>query len=75
MDLGFLVSMAIKCSSWVSVNRGTSRREDWFPEGNMLLASVKDANMMISRSVPYLESLNLIDLYRSYLKCTRFLHA
>jgi len=51
-DIGFLVSVAIKCSSWVSVNRGTARREDWFPEGNWLLPSVREANKMIARLLP-----------------------
>ena len=45
----FFCLFATCCSSWVHVNRGTSRRSCLLPEGNVGLGYIERANQMVSR--------------------------
>lgn len=45
----FWVLMGIVCSSWVSINAGTSKRSLICPTGKETLGYVMDANTMVSR--------------------------
>ena len=47
----FFVLLATVCSSWVYLNRGTSRRSWLIPEGDCSKGYIRDANTMTSRSL------------------------
>ena len=49
LDELFLLS-GVKCSSWVQINSGTSRRSYSNPMGDPTQESVRIANAMVSRS-------------------------
>ena len=46
----FVMMAATVCSSWVTVNAGTSRRSRIFPEGDESKAYIRSANAMCSRT-------------------------
>ena len=46
----FLAWYGIKCSSWTQINVGTSSRAACCSAGNMLMASVGQANRMLERT-------------------------
>lgn len=45
----FFALFGTVCSSWVSINLGTSRRSVALPEGNTRLLYIRQANSMVSR--------------------------
>ena len=45
----FLVMLGICCSSWVSMNKGTSQRDWLTPMGDPSKPSVRQSNLMVSR--------------------------
>lgn len=49
----FWVLLGVVCSSWVSINRGTSKRSILCPSGDERHQYVKDANNMVSRFPGY----------------------
>lgn len=49
--LGFLCLFATVCSTWVSINVGTSRRSRVLPEGDWRKPSVWWSNCMVSRNL------------------------
>ena len=49
VDYGALAALGIECSTYVSINRGTSGRDALFPYGNTAHKSVRDANTATSR--------------------------
>ena len=46
---GALGILGIECSTFVSINRGTSKRDELFPWGNTSAPSVASANKATSR--------------------------
>lgn len=50
VDYGWLAHFALKCSSWTSVNSGTSSRSACSSVGNTEFASVREGNCLGSRS-------------------------
>ena len=51
----FLMMAATVCSSWVTINAGTSRRSRIFPEGDENKAYIRSANAMCSRTPRYMK--------------------
>lgn len=49
--LGFPCLFATVCSTWVSINVGTSRRSRVLPEGDWRKPSVRWSNCMVSRTL------------------------
>lgn len=47
---GTLMSFGTVCSTWVTVNRGTSERSSFLPMGNPLLLANRKANKMVTRT-------------------------
>ena len=45
----FIVVLGVQCSSWVSMNAGTSQRDWLVPMGNEAHESVRASNLMVSR--------------------------
>ena len=64
---GFLCHFGIKCSSWSTVNVGTSSRSFCTPVGNTLFRSVRTANTMASRSTARALATFCIIIYYSYI--------
>ena len=47
--IGALVVMGIECSTFVAINKGSSKRDEFMPWGDTEQQSVTDANMGTSR--------------------------
>ena len=47
--LGAIAVMGIECSTFVSINKGTSKRDELNPMGDTDVDSVEEANMATSR--------------------------
>lgn len=45
----FLCVVAMVCSTYVTINKGTSKRYPWSPEGDTSIRSVVDGNLMANR--------------------------
>ena len=56
-----LCLMGVCCSTYVAVNRGTSQRCDFLPQGNMFAMSVYKANKMMSRPEPVMPQCVLVE--------------
>ena len=72
--VGATIVMGIECSTYVLINRGTSKRSHLLPMGNTAMPSVACANMFTSR--PPTAKYTVILLYRSrfhVLKDSRWL--
>ena len=45
-----LCVLGVVCSTWVAVNKGTSRRSEVLPMGDPSRPSVRESNLMVSRT-------------------------
>ena len=59
---GFLCHFGLKCSSWCTINAGTSLRSAATSIGNSDYESVCQANQMASRSFGFKISVNILKL-------------
>ena len=55
-----LATLGVLCSSWVAINRGTSKRTWLNPEGDCTYMSVIRSNMLTAR---------LVDVYQNMMNC------
>ena len=69
-----LCTLGVCCSSWVAVNRGTSRRSEVNAMGDSSRPSVQSSNLMVSRSAT---CQSLMSQYlcpaRKYIFCADFM--
>ncbi len=50
-DAGVIVTMGVLCSSWIAMNRGTSKRTWLNPHGDTTARSVILSNMLTARPI------------------------
>lgn len=77
-EFGLLIALlAIVCSSWSIVNRGTAQRDELVPWGQSCFVSVRRANKMVSRTgtffprifirrclmIPIVDNVNVVLIY------------